>query len=251
MPIPLGYSETIVTPKASSNVEACWSFHASTRGQSLILPDGRCDVILRFNADAVNSVTPVVTGPATRPYIVEFEAGDCWIGVRLCPANAAAVWKQRIGSASDAVLSGDEAVTLLPPLAHLSSQRLSKRNLAQMLEQQFSCAADRRLSHALNTLHATGGRIRIKELATYAACTSRQLGRLFHTHVGLSAKIYAQIVQFHRTLTLLQNRPISIAAAAFEGGYADQAHLSRAFQRFGGFTPSTIPKDLSIPTLFA
>jgi hypothetical protein len=34
--IPIGYQETIVTPKASRSVEAYWSFTADKPGQSLV-----------------------------------------------------------------------------------------------------------------------------------------------------------------------------------------------------------------------
>jgi transcriptional regulator GlxA family with amidase domain len=110
--------------------------------------------------------------------------------------------------------------------------------------------ANNRLSGALDALHVSGGRRRIDELSKYAGCTTRQLNRMFRSNVGLSAKTYAQLVQFHRTLKLIQCERLSITVAAFEGGYADQAHLTRAFQRFGGFTPSNVPHDLSLPMLF-
>jgi len=49
---------------------------------------------------------------------------------------------------------------------------------------------------------------------------------------------------------LIVEERLSISDAAYEGGYADHAHLTRAFQRFGGFAPSAIPEDLVRPSVF-
>lgn len=216
----------------------------------MVLPDGRCDIILRYNIHRANSPTPIITGPATEPYTVEYDAGDCWIGIRMRPANGFLLWRQKIAQSADKVLRGQDALAMFPRLGELKGSHLTLDNLLTILEDYISPMANNRLSGALDALHVSGGRRRINELSKYACCTTRQLNRMFRSNVGLSAKTYSQLVQFHRTLKLIQCERLPITVAAFEGGYADQAHLTRAFQRFGGFTPSNVPYDLSLPMLF-
>ena len=216
------------------------------------MPDGRCDIILRYNTYGSGSPIPVITGPATQPYTVGYDAGDSWLGMRLRPGKGVTLWQQRITSAANTVLRGEDALELLPWLAELKGRYSTLNILAAALEAKTTGHfTDHRLSLALDILHTSGGRIRIEKLATYVGCTSRHLNRIFRSNTGLSAKTYAQLLQFHRTLKLIQHEHLSIADAAFEGGYADHAHLSRAFQCFGGFTPSSVPRDLSLPTLFS
>lgn len=251
IPIPNGYQETIVTPKASRSVEAYWSFTANKVGRSLVLPDGRCDIIVRDNIHRTDVPLPIITGPATEPYTVEYEVGDRWLGIRLRPDKGVALWRSEIAYAADTVLRGKDAVALMPGLAKLKSCEMTMANLAKVAEAPMKLSADQRLTRALDALHASGGRIRIEKLARFAGCTSRHLNRMFRSTIGLSTKTYAQLVQFHRTLKLIQHEHLPITDAAFEGGYADHAHLTRAFRRYGGFTPSDVPDDLPLPMLFS
>ena len=88
----------------------------------------------------------------------------------------------------------------------------------------------------------------IEVLACRLNHSPRQLNRGFLKAVGLPAKAYARLVQFHRALGLVQ-RGVGLVAAAFEAGYADQAHMTRAMRAYGGFVPSRIPTDLMVPVL--
>lgn len=249
IPIPIGYQETIVTPKASRNVEAYWSFTASKHGHSLILPDGRCDIIFRHNIHSTDTPTPVVTGPATQPYAVEYDVGDSWIGMRLRPSSGVALWQGKINNAANYVLRGPKALGLLPELAALNNRSLTQAKLEQALAAIQLPNVDPRLTRALDALHLSGGRMRIEKLSQFACCSTRHLNRMFRCNVGLTTKTYAQLVQFHRALNLIRSEHLPITDAAFEAGYTDHAHLTRAFRRYGGFFPSKIPQDLSPPML--
>lgn len=226
-----------------------WSFAARTSGSAVVLPDGRCDIIVRNHACTPDEVTPIITGPATQPYRVDYNTGDQWFGIRLRPEHGAALWQDDLGNAPESVLRGPEALDRLPFLAALHGAGLSLDALAQIISAQTWPDADPRLTRAIDILHASGGRLRIDALAKFVACTARHLNRLFRRNVGLSAKTYLQLIQFHRTLRLITNGNVPIIAAAFEGRYSDHAHMARTFRRFGGFTPSEIPTDLSLPEI--
>lgn len=252
--IPLGYQETAISPKASRNIEAYWSFTAIDSGQSIVLPDGRCDIILRFNIHNKTPAIPIITGPATRAYTVDYTRGDSWLGVRLRPCHASLLWHAGIKNAADKVLRHDDALALIPALAKIQGRKLSEAALAQVLKQSGLFSNDdhrnKKLLDALDLIHLSGGRLRIENLAERVSYSSRHLNRLFQSTVGLSVKTYGQLVQFHRALTLIKDQKIPITTAAFEAGYTDHAHLNRAFQRFGGFSPSRLPSGLSQPGFF-
>ena len=251
MRLPDGYQERIYTPQQARSVEAVWRHEEQCAGRSLILPDGRCDVIVRYNADPDVVPRLVVTGPATQPYWVEFETGDRWIGVRLRPERGGVLWGDALDGAKDQVALGDEAEDLVPELAGLGVVGVSEAELRQALvrfvEGRALSPEGHRVGETVRRMHLTGGRFSVTELAARAACSTRHLNRLFGGTVGLSVKTYAALVQFHRALRLVCDAGGSLSDAAFEAGYADQAHMTRAMRRFGGFVPSDIPEGLIRP----
>lgn len=196
-------------------------------------------------------ITPIITGPATRAYRIDYNAGDQWFGIRLRPDQNATLWQRDLHHSADIVLRGQAALDRLPALSGLHGSRLTRDALARVIPRHTWPDVDPRLTRAIDILHMSGGRVRITALAKRLACTPRHLNRLFRCHVGLAAKVYAQLVQFHRALRLITLGQVPIIAAAYEGGYSDHAHMARAFRRFGGFTPSTVPADLSLPNIFS
>ncbi len=254
MPIPIGYAEQIPTPQAQRSIERCWSYVAPSAGETTILPDGRSDIIVRFHLDkdgrAISRV-PVLTGPATRPYIVRFKSGDAWMGLRMRPQYGVALWRGACTAIENAVYRGAQVKDHLPELFGMRGEPVSlswiERALTTIAD-RISCGIETQLvDDALRLCHLTGGRVRINELAEQLHCTDRHLQRVFRTSVGLAPKDYARIVQFHRALILMIRSGLSAADSAFEAGYADQSHMVRTIQTYGGFSPSHIPQSLSLP----
>jgi len=89
----------------------------------------------------------------------------------------------------------------------------------------------------------------IEAMAQVADISDRHFRREFAKAVHVSPKTYCSVIRFHRALRLIMHSGLSLADTAFEAGYADHAHMARAFTKFGGFSPSNIPENLSLPGL--
>lgn len=252
MQIPRHYKEHF---SALAAPEAVWSYRAMEKGQTIILPDGRCDIIARFtrgNADVCHEVTPILTGPATRPYSVSYSPDDGWIGLRMRPALASAFWGDQIQTAKDTVLIGQESIRaalldfrITLPKNGTSANILS--GLEEISRQIQNWQTDIGVEKLLKNIHVSGGRLSVAELAGLLPGSERQVNRIFRQTVGLSPKIYSRLIQFHRALRLMRDHGLSGVQASSEAGYADQAHMVRSFRQFGGFVPSRIPDNLTLP----
>lgn len=255
MRIPSGYQEKIETPQSTRAVEAVWSHVAERKGCTLILPDGRCDVIVRYNTLRVAAPVPVLTGPATQSYAVRYEAGDAWVGVRLRPENGAALWGRSVCDVQNSVMRGQQAVAQISALAVVSkaapNAAMIRALLLDVVRDLPRAPREARLVRCLERVHMSGGRMKVAALAETAQCSARHLNRLFLASIGLPAKTYGQLVQFHRGLRLICDDGLSLADAAFEAGYSDHAHMARAMRRFGGFAPSRLPEALIRPNIAA
>jgi AraC-like DNA-binding protein len=93
------------------------------------------------------------------------------------------------------------------------------------------------VGYAWDRLTASGGTLRIDELAREVGWSRRHLADRFRTETGLAPKAAARVIRFQRACDRLRraDRP-SLAAVAAGCGYADQQHLAREFRDLAGTT---------------
>lgn len=101
------------------------------------------------------------------------------------------------------------------------------------------------IQHSWATLVASGGQIRVDELAHKTGYSRQQLARKFQEEFGLSPKLAARIVRFERARRMIQGaaRQLPFAEVAAACGYYDEAHLYRDFARFAGCTPTELLRE--------
>ncbi len=241
----------------ADGIEAVWASVSAAHSPYRVLPDGRCDLILRFDAADVPGVrpVPVITGPTSTFYDLALTPGAGFAGLRIRPGFFRAVFGFDPGRIAEGHLRGEEALAAQPALAGLVApvQRVEDlpEQLAAFVRGQVRKSRERPALHVstlLGAVHASGGRMSIAELARLHGMSPRSLHRLLREATGLPPKLYAEILQFQRAMRLVRDQGLSPAAAALEAGYADQAHMSRAFRRFGGMSPARL-SDVTLVTL--
>ncbi|MGY1770200.1 helix-turn-helix domain-containing protein [Blastococcus sp. SYSU D00813] len=89
---------------------------------------------------------------------------------------------------------------------------------------------------------ASGGRLRVAELARRVGWSERHLTARFRAETGLGPKEAARVVRFDRARRALAARvaaggPPDLARLAAAAGYADQPHLTRDWRAFTGLSP--------------
>lgn len=238
-------------------VEAVWASVSDRTGSYRVLPDGRCDIILRFDAKPrpIVEVAVVVTGPTTRFYDVPIEPGMGFVGIRLRPGCFETVLGFEPAQLTNTSLSGPDALAACPDLASLCAPARDENELVARLTAFVGrrAAAGRvrpaqLVRSVISAFHASGGRLRVGDVADMHAISERTVHRLVFKATGLAPKTFAAILQFHRALRLLRDHRLSPAAAALEAGFSDQAHMGRVFRRMGGFSPARLP-DVTLVSL--
>jgi AraC-like DNA-binding protein len=90
--------------------------------------------------------------------------------------------------------------------------------------------------HAIQKIKASGGRLRIRELAASLYISQDPFEKKFRKAVGTSPKQFSNIV---RLRSLIDNyaEQESFTGMAYSAGYFDQAHFIKDFKSFTGHTP--------------
>ncbi|WP_426240376.1 helix-turn-helix domain-containing protein [Pararhizobium sp. DWP1-1-3] len=251
------YAERPELTDLNAGIESVWSSLSDRSGEYRVLPDGRCDIILRFQGGErpIREVTAVVTGPATGYYDVPIVSGMGFAGVRLRPGSFFKILGLEPASLRDRNLVGDAALGACPELAAICLPAVCREELLNRLigfvhrrNAQSNYRLPPRTREVLGAFHASSGRLRIGEIARMHDIADRTVRRIMIEATGLPPKAFAQILQFHRALRLLRDHHLSPADAALEAGFSDQPHMNRVFRRLGGISPTRLP-DLTLVTI--
>lgn len=221
----------IPAPSALRHSIAClWVRRGS--GTIRVIPDGCTDIVWRQGKGAI------VAGPDTGPWDSFAEPGRWIIGVRFLPG------------------AGGPALGI--PLSRLRDRRVEISVLSLDPHEELHAEADPHVVPALlasaaarlvragepdRTVRAAVGRLldpaqRVEALAADLGCSERQLRRRFMTSVGYGPKTLQRILRLRR---FIAGERHDLARAAFDAGYADQAHLARECRRLTGLCPSRLP----------
>jgi AraC-like DNA-binding protein len=248
-----GYQEYHAAALDSRIVEALWSFKPHCADDHRVLPDGRIDLLMRFNLHGDNRISdarPVIAGPAQRYVTVPAGSTTGFLGIRFRPGWGAACLRLSAQGLKNSALIRAEAQAALGalaiPLLHAGSTDELERRLIgtvrTLTDRQSQSVQHARIIHAVQLLESSGGRHSVVALADEIGISVRTLHRDFTSVVGLPVKSFASIVRFQRAMRYIQASPsMALAEIATECGYSDQAHMTREFRFLGGFTPSARP----------
>jgi AraC family transcriptional regulator len=105
------------------------------------------------------------------------------------------------------------------------------------------------LTVAREMLRDGGGRASVGAIAAECGVHPVHLARTFRRFFGCSPGEYLRQVRVERAAALLRRPNLSLAEVALRSGYADQSHLTHAFQSAFAITPSVYRRDAGIERL--
>jgi AraC family transcriptional regulator len=90
--------------------------------------------------------------------------------------------------------------------------------------------------------------LQLVELCTVAGISRSHFARAFRNTIGMAPHTFVLQRRLARAVELLTPRALSVREVAARCGFADQAHLTRAFKAQFGHPPSFNPRTPSTPT---
>jgi AraC-like DNA-binding protein len=251
------YREYPPHPALAAHVECMWAARVPAQAPGAIhthrvLPDNCVDILWQDGGQpgyAVGMMSTAILvesagGGQQRTVAVRFKPGAAGL---FLGAPLHALTDQRADI--DLLWGRSDAERLADALwaCELSDrERISVIEHRLLLQLQKAAATvspgDALVRAALRTLDASGGSLRIDDLALRLGVSRQHLAARFRDKVGLSPKLYARICRFRRATAALKTAPAGTpdwAQLALECGYFDQSHLIHDFQEFAGGAPQS------------
>lgn len=199
--------------------------HAPRQAQSgCVLPDGCCDLIWHRLPNGRSNW--FVTRLYDRATPLEVVAGEHFCGYRLQPGS-------RVNE-----------INLLNAL-----QDRSDPDAVDVLGLLDACVSlDPELTEALDCLAGAGS---IASATRQLGISERSLERWVRLRTGRTPSYWRQLARVRRTARSLSHSMMTLVDIAFEHGYADQAQMSRDFQRWFGVSPRAFRHDPVLQALIA
>jgi AraC-like DNA-binding protein len=211
---------------------------APTARSGLVLPDACSDLIWERGVGAY------VAGPDTGPSRPMIKAGTVIVGVRFRPSAGGQVLRMPL---SEILNQRVPLADLLPPAAGrlpptLDPQEAVHRVLDLAGGLVVDGAPDPAMARAAVLLRDPA--VRAEAVAAEVGLSERQFRRRSQAAAGYGPKTLQRVLRFHRFVRLIDAAPPppDLAALAAQGGYADQAHLTRECSAFSGFTPAILAR---------
>ncbi len=243
------YCEYPPHPALAAHVACMWAACAPGGAPThRVLPDNCVDILWQdggkpgFAVGMMSSAILVASGGPLRTVAVRFKPGaaGAFLAAPLHALTDQRADIDQLWGRGDAERLADALWTC--ELSDLERVALIEHQLLLRLRAagagQAGDPGDWLIRRALAALDASGGVLRIEDLAAQLGVSRQHLAALFRARVGLSPKLYARICRFRRATAALKAEPSpDWAQLALACGYFDQSHLIHDFQEFAGSAP--------------
>ena len=144
--------------------------------------------------------------------------------------SAEDIWGAEVETLSDEIQSAPNHILAIKVLENFLFKKFIKNKWNPRMN-----AVD----HALSMIEASKGNIIIRDLYYETNASRKTLERGFVNYLGITPKLYSQIVRFNAAKFWLDNNNLNqnLSGLAFDMAYSDGSHLSAEFKRFSNMTP--------------
>ncbi|OEJ32880.1 helix-turn-helix domain-containing protein [Streptomyces subrutilus] len=224
-----------------------------------LVPTGRAVVVINLgepfaqvrrvgDADQHSQVTgSLVAGLEDGPRVCDHPGGQEAIRLELTPLGAFRMFAVPMNELTNRVVElsdvlGPDAGLLVEQLAATGDwgARFDLLDFALSARLEHGPDPAPEVRHAWRLLSLAGGAIPVGRISAEVGWSQGYLIRRFTEQVGLTPKMSARVLRFHRAMRLLTREGANLTEVTEVCGFYDQAHLNREFRALAGTTPGQI-----------
>ncbi|MDR2920926.1 MAG: helix-turn-helix domain-containing protein [Tannerella sp.] len=209
-----------------------------------IMPDGCVDIIFDFDKETSGTLTygkPELVGTMTSLLEITYQPRRIqMMGIRFAPAGITAftqipineITNRHIDLLMTETLLDTDFYNRLPEMGNMQ-ERINYINQYFIKHLYKVYAVNQQIQYAISLIRKSTGQLSVKQLAQETCMCERHLERKFKTSIGISPKLFSNVVRFQAARQYAKAHPEeSLYSIAIACGYHDHSHMHKEFARF-------------------
>lgn len=222
-------------------IDSFWTLTNSDISREInILPDDCIDIVYDWKDNKV-----FVCGLMTKSSFVKLERSSKFAGLRIKLENFGFLFSVPPVEVKNLRVDGSDLGIELP--YHFPQSDKTEDLFPVLVKSIFQLSKstktkpDSLVSRIIFQIKESKGKIHLNHLQELNCICKRQIQRRFKKRVGLTISEFAANVRFNYALkNINQIRTESLLNIAVEAGFHDHAHMTNAFKKISGLSPSSL-----------
>ena len=201
-----------------------------------IIPDGCMALVFCGNREKEN-IRAYICGVTDEIKKLKIEPDEYYIFIRFLPGIGYSLLDQPANKLTNKAIplkghmaGGEQILSILERETHLV-ERI--RLISKVIRVNLHSESNKYLiKYCTERILQTQGNIKVEELAEESGFTARHIGKMFERCVGISPKLYSQIIRLQLSMTrILEDRNMLLVDIAIDSGFFDHAHMNRMYKK--------------------
>lgn len=201
-----------------------------------IIPDGCVSIVFRGKNESMKGY---LCGAIDEVKKVVLEPGEIFIVFRFQPSAVSAIIDDSANVITNKALDLKESIKNGSYIISAANRDMELQHKALLLSKLIRIRMKDNQSNYLikyctDRIFEKQGNIKISELGAETGYSERYLGKVFEKYVGISPKMYCEIMRLQSSLKKLVSgsKQEPLINLALDSGFFDHAHMNRCYKRF-------------------
>lgn len=199
-----------------------------------IVPDGCMAMVFIGRRENIRAY---ICGVIDEIKKITIEPDEYYIFIRFLPGIGYSLTGQHAGSITNKALPLKENVAggrQILSILERETQLVERiRLISKVIRVNLHSESNKYLiKYCTERILQAQGNIKVEELAAETGFTSRNIGKMFERCVGISPKLYSQIIRLQLSMMrIIEDRDMLLMDIAIDSGFFDHAHMNRMYKK--------------------
>lgn len=224
-----------------------------TEGQYVpIVPDGCMSMVFKGKINHDEPSKGYLCGASDEIKKIYIAPEEYYVFIRLIPGTGYSLIKNGRGASSisnsalpvkGSVVGEEQILSILEREIQMSERA---GLISKVIRVNLQNEPDRYIiKYCTERIFRSNGNVKVEELANETGFTSRHIGKLFEKCVGVSPKVYAQIIKLQTSMDkIIENSDKRLVEIALDSGFFDHAHMNRMYKKLIGISSGEFKKTM-------